>query len=287
MYAIDEAIMASRYSVIQYVPNPIADERINIGVLVFDEEIVKVHFLYSWERVNSFGGENTRFLRDFAKHMEESSKNGLLFPNDDPNNGQTRVDRLRKVARGWINSIQFTEPRGSLENVDSVFEDTIRTYLVDEIPTEQNGRDRKVAKRIVASSVKNVLKERLGKRASEYLKKDAQAIVKGVSDSHNFDVLVANGRPYLAAHGVSFEVQITKDTLDSLSWWIKDVKELNSNFPLAVVTLPPKPEFDSYSQLCEVYDRTRTTYKKLGAAVLEEDELSTWTNQILVEANLN
>ena len=247
--------MASRYSVIQYVPNPIADERINIGVLVFDEEIVKVHFLYSWERVNSFGGENTRFLRDFAKHMEESSKNGLLFPNDDPNNGQTRVDRLRKVARGWINSIQFTEPRGSLENVDSVFEDIIRTYLVDEIPTEQNGRDRKVAKRIVASSVKNVLKERLGKRASEYLKKDAQAIVKGVSDSHNFDVLVANGRPYLAAHGVSFEVQITKDTLDSLSCWIKDVKELNSNFPLAVVTLPPKPEFDSYSQLCEVYER--------------------------------
>jgi Protein of unknown function (DUF3037) len=28
--------MASRYSIIQYVPNPIADERINIGVLAFE-----------------------------------------------------------------------------------------------------------------------------------------------------------------------------------------------------------------------------------------------------------
>ncbi len=276
--------MASRYSVIQYVPNPIADERINIGVLVFDEEIVKVHFLYSWERVNSFGRENTKFLRDFAKRMEESSKNSLLFPNDDPNNGQSRVDRLRKVSRGWINSIQFTEPRGSLENVDSVLEDAIRTYLVDEISVQQNMRDRQSAKRIVTSSVKNVLKDRFGERASEFLKKDAS--IKGASDTHNFDVSVANGRPYLAAHGVSFEIRTHKETLDALSWWIKDVKELDRNFPLAVVTLPPKPEFANYSQLCEAYDNTRKTYNKLGATVLEEKDVSAWTNQILAGANI-
>ena len=278
--------MASRYSIIQYVPNPIADERINIGVLVFDEEIIKVHFLYSWERVNSFGRENTKFLRDFAKHMEESSKNGLLFPHDDPNNGQSRVDRLRKVSQGWINSIQFTEPRGSLENIGSVFEDAIRTYLVDEIPAQRNMRDRQEAKRIVAKSVKDVLKERLGNRASEFFKKDAAAIVNGVRGSHNFDVLVANGRPYLAAHGVSFEIRTHKETLDALSWWIEDVKRLDNNFPLAVVTLPPKVEFDGYTQLFEAYENTRETYTNLGATVLREEEVPAWTNQILAGANL-
>jgi hypothetical protein len=276
--------MASRYSIIQYVPNPIADERINIGVLVFDERIIKVHFLRSWERIKSFGREDIKFLRDFSKRMEKSSENGLLFPNDDPNNGQSRVERLRNISRDWINSIQFTEPRGSLDNIDSVFEDTIRTYLVDEIPVQQNIRDRKSAKRIVTSSVKNVLQDRFGERASEFFKKDAS--IKGASDTHNFDVSVANGRPYLAAHGVSFEIRTHKETLDALSWWIRDVKELDRNFPLAVVTLPPKPEFASYSQLCEAYDHTRATYKKLGAAVLEEEEVSAWTNQILAEANL-
>ena len=278
--------MASRYSVIQYVPNPIADERINIGVIVFDEEIIKVHFLRSWERIKYFGREDIKFLRVFAYRMGQASKNGLLFPNDDPNNGQSRVDRLHKVSRGWINSIQFTEPRGSLENVDSLFEDAINTYLVDEIPVQQNMRDRQSAKKIVTSGVRNVLRERLGKRGSEFLKKDADAIVKGVSDSHNFDVLVANGRPYLAAHGVSFEIRTHKETLDALSWWIKDVKELDGSFPLAIVTLPPKPESLDYSRLFDTYNHTKETYTNLGASVLGEEDFPTWTDRILEKVDL-
>lgn len=278
--------MASRYSIIQYVPNPIADERINIGVLVFDEKIVKVHFLRSWERIKCFAREDIKFLRDFADRMGKASKNGLLFPNDDPNNGQSRVDRLRKVSRGWINSIQFTEPRGSLENIDSVFEDTIRTYLVDEIPVQQNMRDRQSAKRIVTSSVKNVLKGRFGKKADKLLKKDADAIIKGVSDSHNFDVSVANGHPYLAAHGVSFEIRTHKETLDALAWWIQDVKELDGSFPLAIVTLPPKPDFPDYFRLLETYNHTKETYTNLGASVLGEEEFPIWTDRILEKVDL-
>ncbi len=279
--------MASRYSVIQYVPNPIADERINIGVIVFNEEIIKVHFLRSWERIKCFGREDINFLRKFADRMGEASKNGLLFPNDDPNNGQSRVDRLRKVSRGWINSIQFTEPRGSLENVDSLFEDAINTYLVDEIPVQQNMRDRQYAKRIVTSSVKNRLKNWFGKENAEKLfKKDAHAIIKGVSDSHNFDVSVANGHPYLAAHGVSFEIRTHKETLDALSWWIKDVKELDNSFPLAIVTLPPKPEFPDYSRLFDAYNHTKETYTNLGASVLGEEDFPTWTDRILEKVDL-
>lgn len=280
--------MASNYSVIQYVPNPIADERINIGVLVFDEKIVKVHFLRSWERVKCFGREDIMFLRDFAYRMGKASKKGLLFPNDDPNNGQSRVDRLRKVSRGWINSIQFTEPRGSLENVDSLFEDAIRTYLVDKPLVQQNMRDRQYAKRIVTSSVKNRLKNRFGKENAEKLfKKDANAIIKGVNDSHNFDVVVANGHPYLAAHGVSFEIRTHKETLDALSWWIKDVKELDSSFPLAIVTLPPKPDFPDYSRLFETYNRTKETYANQGASVLEEEDFPDWTDRILEKVDLD
>ena len=238
--------MASRYSVIQYVPNPIADERINIGVLVFDEEIVKVHFLRSWERVKTFGKEDIKFLRDFAARMVKASKDGLLFPHYDPNNDLSRVDRVRKVSREWTNSIQLTEPRGSLENIESVFENTIKTYLVDEIPPMQsNIRDRQYAKRIVTSSVKNRLKNRFGKEnADKLFKKDADAIIKGVSDSHNFDVSVANGHPYLAAHGVSFEIRTHKETLDALSWWIKDVKELKQ-----YLNRPPITEYRKFLYL--------------------------------------
>jgi hypothetical protein len=56
--------MTSRYSVIQCISNPIADERINIGVFAFDDETVRVHFLSRWDRVRCFGiSEDISFLR--------------------------------------------------------------------------------------------------------------------------------------------------------------------------------------------------------------------------------
>lgn len=36
--------MVSRYSVIQYVPDPIADERMNVGVVVFNDDTVLCTF---------------------------------------------------------------------------------------------------------------------------------------------------------------------------------------------------------------------------------------------------
>ena len=77
--------MPSRYSIIQYVPNPIADERINIGVLAFDENLVKVSFLKNWQCVKDFGGEKIDFLQDFAERMQVQANHGLLFPGDETN----------------------------------------------------------------------------------------------------------------------------------------------------------------------------------------------------------
>ena len=59
--------MVSRYSIIQYVPNPIADERINIGVVAFNEDAVRTHFLSNWERVRYFGMEDTEFLKKLLR----------------------------------------------------------------------------------------------------------------------------------------------------------------------------------------------------------------------------
>ena len=121
--------MASKYSIVQYVPNPIADERINIGVVAFDQDKVGVRFLHNWERVEHFGMENIDFLKDFAQRMQEAASLGLLFPGD-RDDDTPKHERLKKVARGWMNSVQFTEPRGSLESVDSLLEDIAETYLI-------------------------------------------------------------------------------------------------------------------------------------------------------------
>jgi hypothetical protein len=139
-------MMASRYSVIQYVPNPIADERINIGVLVFDEQEVRVHFLQNWERVRHFGlPEDIDLLKNFAHEMEEVTKEGFLFPGDRSDDESPAHERLMKVVRGWMNSVQFTEPRRSLASVDQLLDDVAQTYLLELSEKEQKLRDRQYA----------------------------------------------------------------------------------------------------------------------------------------------
>lgn len=119
--------MPSTYSIIQYVPNPLADERINIGVLAFDNREVRVYFVRNWERVRYFSGQNTSSIKDFAARMRKSAKSGLLFPGDE-NNELSKSERLERVAKSWMNSIQFTEPRGSLKDLERVFEDAIKSF---------------------------------------------------------------------------------------------------------------------------------------------------------------
>lgn len=132
--------MASKYSIVQYVPNPIADERINIGVVAFNENEVRVRFLKNWERVRHFGREDISFLKDFSLRMSKAAESGLIFPGD--NREASYQERLNQLTRNWLNSIQFTQPRGSLEDVDSLLEDIVANYLIEPTSQKLKLRDR-------------------------------------------------------------------------------------------------------------------------------------------------
>lgn len=263
--------MASRYSVIQYVPNPIANERINIGVLAFDQQTVKVHFLSNWDRVRCFGRtQDMETLKNFAERMKKSAEEGRLFPGDEPND-MPNHERLLKVVHGWINQIQFTKPRAYLDTVDSVFSDAIETYLIDREPGYQF-RNRQAAAQLAKSKVKNTLIQKLGKdKAKELLKTDYQIL--GEHQHHTWDVAVANGQPLFAAHAISFEVQTPTSVRDSLAWMISDVKKYSANFPLGIITLPPRQNSSNYHSLKKVYEETTSTYQNLGATVINENRV--------------
>jgi len=276
--------MASQYTVIQYVPNPIADERINIGVLTFNDQVVRIHFLQNWKRVKQFGNEDVSFLREFADRMEESAARGSFFL-EECSRDTPKHQQIIKVARGWMNSIQFTEPCGSLLDVDSLLEDAAETYLLeienieDNLPKKIFSRDRKVASKIANKTVKQVLKELKGEQAQEYFKTS----LAGKHEGHKLDAVVANGKPYLAVHGLSFEVHSPKSVLDALSWAIVDVKNSYQGLPFGVLLLPPKREL---RELTKAYETAIEKYEDLGAIVLKENDLEDWTNQTLAQLNL-
>lgn len=275
--------MASKYSIVQYVPNPIADERINIGVVAFDDKRVCVQFLTNWDRVSKFGGEDINFLKDFAHRMNAASESGLLFPGDHPDD-TPKHERLRKLARGWINSIQFTEPRGSLDNVDSLLADIVQTCLVEPTTQKPKGRDRQAAARVAISAIRKVIKRHLPEQAKDLLKTNYQ--IRGSKTQHEFDVVVSNGKPYFAAHGISFEVQVPQTLQDSVYWRISDVKKYDPNFPLAIIVLPPRPDDSAHQQLEHIYEQNTTTYRELGASVIVENEIEPWVSEKLVNISI-
>ncbi len=131
---------------------------------------------------------------------------------------------------------------------------------------------------IQAVRIRNIIKQHLK------IKNEAKKILKtnysvsGTHGNNEFDVVVANGQPYLAAHGMSFEVHIPTAIQNSVSWMISDVKNKRPDFPLAIVVLPPRQETSDYKKLESLYKQNRSTYLELGAAVLVEDEIESWVS---------
>lgn len=120
--------MPSYYAVVQYVPDPVADERMNIGVIAFNDDRVYSRFIRDWQRVRSFGAKDAALLQDFARSVQSVT-------------GQQRTlaallegepftpDAIRMIARRWKSSIRLTEPRASLLTAAELLEDIAGRFL--------------------------------------------------------------------------------------------------------------------------------------------------------------
>ena len=116
-------------------------------------------------------------------------------------------------------------------------------------------------------------------KAKQFVK--AGVALKGSHKEHQFDVAVANGRPYLAAHGISFEVHTPESIQDAIAWMIIEVKQVEPTLPLVIVTLPPTQDMSDYRALLASHGRMTATYKDLGAMVIDEKQVEPWLSQQL------
>src|SRR4051794_19732972 len=104
--------MPAFYSVVRYVPDVVANERLNIGVLVFGDGRVRSQFLENWSRVRSFGAENIGFLKAFACDVAKMSE-----------------EDVRRISETWMHSIQLTQPAGSLFSPNDLLVDAAGRFL--------------------------------------------------------------------------------------------------------------------------------------------------------------
>lgn len=259
--------MTARYSIVQYVPDPIADERINFGVIAYDAEGTHASFLTSWSRVDHFGREDTRFLREFARQVQDAIR-GVGAP--------FTVEELERMVGGWVNSIQFTPPRASLKAAPALLEEAFARFLVNPQRNRRLTRDRRAAVSLATRGVRGALESHLSHADAAQLM-HTQHVLQGALDRHHFDVVVANGVPYFAVHALSFEVPAGR-WVDATAWQIDDVRQQMRDLPIGIVALPPREDADpeEYPANLEAYTRAQRVFHGLGATVLVEDTLARW-----------
>jgi hypothetical protein len=275
--------MSAKYSVIQFVPDVITDERINIGVVAFNEDTVRVRFLGNWDRVRRFANQDIRFLQSFAREFERAASPDVLLPGVEEF-PQLNEEFVRKMIQKSVNSIQLTESRASLKAVDELLNDTAARFLSDHFVVRRGYRDRRAAVSVAATRIRRALVEHLGNEegAEHFLK--SKSTLRGKFQPHTFDTVVANGVPYLAANGISFELpegKGLKTHIDAFAWSIRDVHDRDPAFPIGVVVFPPTAEVEEHAKLAELYDQTIDVYQDLGAQILDENNVESWAETVV------
>jgi hypothetical protein len=259
--------MASFYTVIQFVPDPVADERINAGVIVFDGERVRTHFTENWGRLQRFGNKDVGFLKQFARELTERCRDGLL-------GGRVTEEAIREMAKTWKSSIQLTPPRGSLLDLEALLRDAEDRFLAHDSRASTRPFTRHHMKKFAIEAALLAFVQKGGPEARRLVKRDFS--IAGEVEDHPFSLAIANGRPLVAAEVFSFvgtDQKAQDKDVRAMAWAFGDVRKRHSNLTLAALVLrgeEPTPAFDDAQKI----------FGSLGVEVVPKDSVDVWADGV-------
>lgn len=249
--------------IVQYVPDAVRNERINIGVIVLHNGKASPLFLDNWQRVKQFAGKDVDFLKAIKWESRSWDESAVL-----------------RLSQQWTGSVQFSEPRFTTLSPDAAKFDAASRYLVAPTPAVQGYRDKTYVVKLVKRRIREKLTEKIGP-AGGALIKDASYELKGAHSAYRFDVCVGNGEPYFSAQGISFEVpsgrRLEKE-ITSTAWLIEDVRRLHRDFPIGIAVLPPKTASSGIAE--REFGEATAMFQNLGATVIQEHDLSEWADRM-------
>ncbi len=252
--------MPSYYSVVQYAPDPIIDERINFGVLVYGDGSVRGHFLKHWTRLRQFAGKSVSFLQEFAERA-----------------GDLTEDDIRKMSLEWMHGIRVTEPRGSLLDPDALVKDVAKRFLIEIAETKPVRRHRRDAANLAKRSLSAAMRAQVQGEAKKYMKQDFK--VEGEKMPHYLDVGLKNEKLRVGVRGLSFELpegpELTKE-VSSTGYAIEDLKRVLPHIDFSVVAIPPKRKIN------DTYKRAVDAFREMGATVVDEVDVDSWAKKCAV-----
>lgn len=266
--------MNSYYCVVRYVPDPVRDEALNIGVIAFDETTVSTRFIQHWSRARSFGDGEIGFLQDFARQMSSAQTGRQLRLPGLGEKVEISAEGIRTIASRWTNTIQLTTPRASTLAPEALADDMAFRMLRGRAPRAvRRHRDRRTVTASTYRRVSSVFEEQMGPRGVDLLRRHVP--VKGAVDDHTVDLVGKNGKLLFLAQSLapmpSDSRLQTQQEIDAMAWVIDDIAKLQV-VPVVVVTADGASPASARS--------ARKVFGALGAEVIPEAEVVDWAGEM-------
>jgi hypothetical protein len=265
------------YSVIQLVPSPTRDERLNVGVLVAgdDPPYFKARFLGKREEQRlkriSFA-EDIDFI-DALKGEMERSEIAIKAPRLAEEPAWT-VEAVRRAAGEWGGTLRISEPRSAThEQPDALLDALFTDFVADpRPPAPERARDRRWVRKKVREGLRQSLQTaRPELEFEEVVARDEK--VRGEFEEHQFDYRLGNGQLVQLVQALSVETRdrrAARTEVDAIAWAVDDVRRSENDVPISVVSIGDGA----------VLSTAERVYKGLGAELVREGEINPWIEQV-------
>lgn len=251
--------MVSYYRVIKYIPDEVAGECINIGVVTYGEGQIHYRFLRNWQRVKSFSGHDTDGLRRFADDFERGviGQRGLESWDTRP---VITEEYLRTLVTRFSHSIQFSEERASLEKSEVLLADLAPLMLKEKAKSKvpRNYLSNHDAQIVTHKTVQKAVQDVMNDTADRYVR--FRGSLEGACGPHPIGTTIQNGHIVAAVESLSFEgphLDQRENDIRGRLWNLQDVRERNPDLSLAVTYYPPEgrvPLFDEMIAATRLYN---------------------------------
>lgn len=284
------------YTVVQYVPNPLADDRMSVGVIVFGDGQIRSRFVQNWKPVQQFAGTDIELLREFAARIDEeavASAGGPLQPDMFTAGPSRRIDesRILQMASEWSNSIQLTPAEPSLRSHDELLTTLADMVLREPKHTSHRFRDRQQAARMAVNTVRQAVERRVGSKVANKAIGVRYPVAGHLVKNIKVDLAIKNGRVYEVAQAVSFETHNMAE-LETQSaaavYSLSDIHQRNRDILLTVVAYPPRPQLKGYSEARQRFTDFRSSLEQIDVRLVRDEETIVWAEEVatLVEREI-
>jgi hypothetical protein len=249
----------------QFVPDPEAGERVNIGLVVFDDDGIDTRLLADWSRVQTFGGRpRAASVRRLVQQFVD----------------RTDLDAtvVAAAAVEWANVIQITTPRASLAPRHELL-DTLAARVLKE-PAHQRREHTRTA---LVGVARQALEYAVHQQFPEHppLVVEPKVTIAGRYARHTVDLVVRNGHLLVGAQALTFPATQSSESAKAVAvtaWTIEDVAAHGDAPSLTVIVAPPSdPRRNDYVEAVNLF-------RRMDAQVVHSRDVGRWATKLIGEA---